>query len=362
MGAKVVMAPISWAIQGRQKPIECNVMGGQLFRHAANMAFAINSSEAMKNWWRGCARSGLLAISLFACFACAFAAQPPRTEIILKNIPIRGAVHELADWGGYSMVLSSELENTPVSYSGKNIDPMMLAHDLVIERGLKWSRVAGINVFASECRLGLPQPQVRLASDKISLAYQDATLFMVLGSMAEYLGLGLSGADLPGRDVSVRIRTLPIKDAVAAISVAEAISVEAFQSKLLVSALPEASNCHRAQVASTSAMPPNRFDTENCPRKLAMPTSKEACSPLEYIETDRLKMRGLLTLDSDRGLSAWALVVTDNGYVYRVKRGQRLGTNMGIVTEIDRRGISLMETIKNADGYWAEQARLIAFE
>ena len=73
-------------------------------------------------------------------------------------------------------------------------------------------------------------------------------------------------------------------------------------------------------------------------------------------------MRGFLSHETDRGLDIWALVVTDKDEIYRVKKGQYLGTNLGVVTEIDKSGISLVEIVKNAEGYWIEQARQIPFE
>lgn len=331
------------------------------------MVLATNKNNVMRNLWRACVRSGCLVVPLLVFSACAFAASPPKTEIVLKNIPVRGAVFALAEWGGYAIILSSELNNDTVSYSGRDVDPMKVARDLVEERGLKWARVAGVNVFASACRMSLPRPTASLNAgfrvyDKLSLGFAGASMHTVLGSVANYLGLDMPVTNLFEREVSIRVRELQIKNVLEAFSAAEALSIGMAQGKLLVSALPEAGNCETGYVETKLSNPPVLHDTVGCQRKISMPDSKASCSPLEYIETDRLKMRGLLTVDLGQGLNALALVVTDNGSIYRIRKGEYVGTELGLVTEVDQRGIHLMEIVKDLNGFWVEQARLIAFE
>ncbi len=72
--------------------------------------------------------------------------------------------------------------------------------------------------------------------------------------------------------------------------------------------------------------------------------------PLEAYPLESLKMVGTL---SQKGVT-FALVRADNS-IYRVKPGNYLGQNFGIVTGITDNQINLKELVQDASGDWAER-------
>lgn len=72
--------------------------------------------------------------------------------------------------------------------------------------------------------------------------------------------------------------------------------------------------------------------------------------PLEAYPLESIKMVG--TLQRDR--QTWALVRADQG-VYRVRIGNYLGQNFGVITKISESEISLKELIQDGTGDWSER-------
>jgi type IV pilus assembly protein PilP len=72
--------------------------------------------------------------------------------------------------------------------------------------------------------------------------------------------------------------------------------------------------------------------------------------PLEAYPLETLKMVGTL----ERGRNMYALVKADAG-LYRVRVGNYLGQNFGVITKITNSEIALRELVQDAGGDWAER-------
>jgi type IV pilus assembly protein PilP len=80
------------------------------------------------------------------------------------------------------------------------------------------------------------------------------------------------------------------------------------------------------------------------------PDARRPKEPLEAYPLESLKMVGTL---SQKGVT-YALVRADTS-VYRVKAGNYLGQNFGIVTGITENQINLKELVQDASGDWTER-------
>lgn len=72
--------------------------------------------------------------------------------------------------------------------------------------------------------------------------------------------------------------------------------------------------------------------------------------PLELYPLDGLRMVGTLS----RQGQLYALVRTPENTLYRVKRGDRIGQNFGVVTNITDTAIEIRETVQDGVGDWTE--------
>jgi type IV pilus assembly protein PilP len=72
--------------------------------------------------------------------------------------------------------------------------------------------------------------------------------------------------------------------------------------------------------------------------------------PLEAFPLESLKMVGTL----ERGRQMYALVKADSG-LYRVRVGNYLGQNFGVITKITDSEVALRELVQDAGGDWAER-------
>ena len=72
--------------------------------------------------------------------------------------------------------------------------------------------------------------------------------------------------------------------------------------------------------------------------------------PLESVPLDSLKMVGVL----QQGKLNFALVRADNS-LYRVKNGNYMGQNFGIITTISDSQVQLRELVQDAAGDWTER-------
>jgi type IV pilus assembly protein PilP len=99
------------------------------------------------------------------------------------------------------------------------------------------------------------------------------------------------------------------------------------------------------------------------PRKLAAP--KEGAGgvapdlnrrkePLEAFPLEQLKMVGTL----QQGADMYALVRADKT-LYRVKKGNYMGQNFGLITDVSDNDIKLKEIVQDSAGDWAERQSVL---
>jgi type IV pilus assembly protein PilP len=80
------------------------------------------------------------------------------------------------------------------------------------------------------------------------------------------------------------------------------------------------------------------------------PDAMRPKEPLEAYPLESLKMVGTL---SQKGVN-YALVRADSS-LYRVKAGNYIGQNFGVITEINENRIDLKELVQDASGDWTER-------
>ena len=79
--------------------------------------------------------------------------------------------------------------------------------------------------------------------------------------------------------------------------------------------------------------------------------------PLEAFPLESLKMVGVL----QQGKQTFGLVRADVS-LYRVKRGNYMGQNFGLITEVTESEIKLRELIQDAGGDWTERASALQLQ
>jgi type IV pilus assembly protein PilP len=78
---------------------------------------------------------------------------------------------------------------------------------------------------------------------------------------------------------------------------------------------------------------------------------KRVKEPLESFPLESIQMLGTITQDKE----TFALVKAGPN-LYRVKKGNYLGQNFGVITSIDEGGIKLKELVQDGTGEWVERA------
>lgn len=78
--------------------------------------------------------------------------------------------------------------------------------------------------------------------------------------------------------------------------------------------------------------------------------------PLEEFPLDALKMVGTLA----RGKQTWAVVQAPDGTVHRMKIGDHLGQNFGMVTRISDEKVDVIELVQGPSGDWVEREANLA--
>ncbi len=76
--------------------------------------------------------------------------------------------------------------------------------------------------------------------------------------------------------------------------------------------------------------------------------------PLEAFPLEQLKMVGTLS----QGKDTYALVRADKT-LYRVKKGNYMGQNFGLITEVTESEIKLKEIVQDSAGDWAERQSVL---
>jgi type IV pilus assembly protein PilP len=72
---------------------------------------------------------------------------------------------------------------------------------------------------------------------------------------------------------------------------------------------------------------------------------------LEAYPLESLKMVGTL----EQGPQRWALIKTPDNNLYRVRNGNYMGQNFGVVAMISETSITLKELIQDTNGSWSER-------
>jgi type IV pilus assembly protein PilP len=100
------------------------------------------------------------------------------------------------------------------------------------------------------------------------------------------------------------------------------------------------------------------------PRKLAVPKEggggglapdlNRRKEPLEAFPLEQLKMVGTLS----QGKDTYALVRADKT-LYRVKKGNYMGQNFGLITDVTESEIKLKEIVQDSAGDWAERQSVL---
>ena len=93
-------------------------------------------------------------------------------------------------------------------------------------------------------------------------------------------------------------------------------------------------------------------------RAVSAPDQSRTKEPLELISYTSLSMVGILA----KGNQMWALVDDGGGKVHRVRGGNYIGRNFGLITNINRREIEIMETVPDGKGGWINRPRTMAME
>ncbi len=91
-------------------------------------------------------------------------------------------------------------------------------------------------------------------------------------------------------------------------------------------------------------------DRNKIPEKLAE-HEKRVREPLEAFPLESIQMLGTITQDKE----TFALVKAGPN-LYRVKKGNYMGQNFGVITGIDEGGIKLKELVQDSGGEWVERA------
>lgn len=88
------------------------------------------------------------------------------------------------------------------------------------------------------------------------------------------------------------------------------------------------------------------------------PDPQRRKEPLEAFSLDSLRMVGTLEQNGVR----WALIMTPDGMLHRVRPGQYLGRHNGKITRIDPTALSLTEIVEKAPGEWEQRQASMALK
>ena len=92
--------------------------------------------------------------------------------------------------------------------------------------------------------------------------------------------------------------------------------------------------------------------------KVDAPDQSRRKEPLELVNYTALSMVGTLSKDS----KIWALIDDGNGRVHRVRTGNYLGRNFGLITDVGTFEIEIMETVPDGKGEWINRPRTMAMD
>ena len=91
---------------------------------------------------------------------------------------------------------------------------------------------------------------------------------------------------------------------------------------------------------------------------VSAPDQSRRKEPLELVNYSALTMVGTLSKDN----KIWALINDGNGRVHRVKAGNYLGRNYGLITNIGAFDVEITETVPDGKGEWINRPRTMAMD
>ena len=124
---------------------------------------------------------------------------------------------------------------------------------------------------------------------------------------------------------------------------------------------PEAERFNYSALALRSPFEPPAIvtgDEKVSGNAVVAPDQSRAKESLELVSYAELSMVGILA----RGDKIWALVDDGGSKVHRVKRGNYIGRNFGLITQVNRRELEIMETVPDGKGGWINRPRTMAIE
>ena len=111
----------------------------------------------------------------------------------------------------------------------------------------------------------------------------------------------------------------------------------------------------------------NAFDLPDPfkPRKLSMgggggmqPDLTRPKEPLEAFSLETLKMVGVLSKNG----TVHAVVKTPDNAIYHVKKGNYMGQNFGLITQINENEVGLREIVQDSAGDWSERSSTLVLQ
>ena len=88
------------------------------------------------------------------------------------------------------------------------------------------------------------------------------------------------------------------------------------------------------------------------------PDLKRVREPLEAYPLENLKMVGTLSQQKQ----VFALIKTPDSNLFRVKQGNYLGQNFGLITEINEAAVKLKEIVQDSAGDWTERVSTLQLQ
>src|SRR5262245_46308240 len=88
------------------------------------------------------------------------------------------------------------------------------------------------------------------------------------------------------------------------------------------------------------------------------PDLKRVREPLEAYPLENLKMVGTLS----QAKQVFALIKTPDSNLFRVKQGNYLGQNFGLITEITEGAVKLKEIVQDSAGDWTERVSTLQLQ
>jgi len=99
---------------------------------------------------------------------------------------------------------------------------------------------------------------------------------------------------------------------------------------------------------------PRKLSQKQGPANGLAPDLNRRKEPLEPFPLEQLKMVGTLS----QGKDTYALVRADKT-LYRVKKGNYMGQNFGLITDVTESEIKLKEIVQDSAGDWAERQSVL---